>query len=399
MTTLIYSHLDADGITSARVIALHIAGEIGKYVPTNVQVRFTPNVTFGVEGLNFDTLPPDINRIVLSDIGTSKEVLDGVSGWIEAGNAGARSAMLIDHHPPAPDWKEYQQPGFTILNDQEHCSASLAYHLFTMAADPDADREMLDWMAIWAIVGIYGDIAKDKKGARAILDKLASSHRELVSQLSGKYPKWIHQPAGMVARALNIPRRHFFDLGASIGYHALAEAEQANDPFQMVRTVPIEDWVRFPYTVMLRKLIEEVRVKENEFVEHRLLDYDAIGISIITSKADVAGNFARKDKKDLGKPVICINDGILPGHYKLSGRSDSLDLSKVMEVAGAISGGLIKGGGHPMAVAGHFPKIPLKQACFFLAEAARMVAGEQGAVPGRTRMLRATEETEDTFGL
>lgn len=397
MTILIYSHLDADGITSARIIALALTNP---NLQTKPEVKFSPNVTFGIEGLDFSKLSPDVTRIIVSDLGTSKEVLDGLNNWRESQQQNARSVMVIDHHPPTPDWRDYQAPGFIVANDQEHCSASLAYHLFSTHSDEgEYSDTTLDWMAIWAIVGIYGDIAKDKKGARAILEALAPKHRELISQLSGKYPKWIHQPAGMIARALNIPRRHFFDIGATIGYHALAEAEQANDPFQMVRTVPLEDWTKYPYTVMLRKLIEEVRLKENEFVEHRLLDYDAIGISIITSKADVAGNFARKDKKALGKPVICINDGILPGQYKLSGRSDSLDLSKVMEVAGAISGGLIKGGGHPMAVAGHFPKIPLKQACFFLAEAARIVAGEPGAIPGRTRMLRATEETEDILGL
>ena len=353
---LIYTHLDVDGITSAR-----IAQHTSRY--REAEVKFTPSIFFGVQGL-----PPNIEEyeeVICLDIGCAQ---DTVNFLADVASRGVRVILLDHHQPDNPKLiSDLQGPNLRIIVDQTHCTASLAYKIFSNLGffnDPK-------WPEVWCIVGIYGDVAKDKPGAREVLDQLAPKYPELISQLDCDTNRiWMHQPAGMIARAMNMVRRLAYDAGAKICLNALAEAEKAGDPFILIRDLDYEEWPNYPNIVLMRELIEDYRRMEED-IQHRLIDLDKIGVGIISSKADIGGTIARRGVKKLKKPVFVINDGIVKGFMKLSGRSDTINLVEVLRIAERLSGGKIRGGGHPKAVAGTFPKISFWEVCMYLSRAVR----------------------------
>lgn len=337
--TLIYSHSDVDGIMSAR-----IAQWTNLY--READVTFTPYIYFGTKGLD---LVDDLSRysnLVCLDIGSTEETLKSLAEF-----ADKLRVFLFDHHPTQPStFPKYMNMNFRISWDSEHCTSSLLYSVFSklgMFADSY-------WPERWTIIGIYGDVAKEKSRAREVLNSLSEKHPDLVSQLSSDNKLWPYQPASMIARAINMVRRIGYHYGAWIVLNALKEIEAADDVFLPVRNLSLKEQSKYPYITLMRNYIRAYREAQRD-IQYRLLDLDQIGVVIVTSKADIGGAVVRKAMRKLNKPVFVVNDGILENVYKLTGRSNSLDLNLVMTKVTQLSKGLVTGGGHPQAVSGVAP--------------------------------------------
>ena len=160
--SLIFAHVDVDGITSAR-IALHTE------MYRDAKVLFTPYTKFGVDEEVYKMLrDPKLEweELLCLDIGCSNTTLGYLRDLVEELGVGV---ILIDHHPfdsPAAK-EEYKAEDFRIVQDETHCTASLAYQSFSMINELKSD-----WAGFWTIVGIYGDMAVEKAGASKVLDSL-----------------------------------------------------------------------------------------------------------------------------------------------------------------------------------------------------------------------------------
>ena len=348
---LIYAHNDVDGIVSARIAQL-------TEMYRNARVIFTPYISFGVEGLP-ENLP---SHLLCLDIGSDEETLQKLSEISETGV----KVILIDHHPTDIELiRKYQSKDFRIMHDENHCTASLAYTIFR---NLNMFRDSV-WAEVWCCVGIYGDVAKDKPKANEVLRELAPKHPELISQLNSSDENvWMYQPASIIARSMNMVRRIAYHYGAEVCLKACEEAERAGDPFILIRDISLEEQVKYPYIALMKQLAEKYKAA-TKYVNHKLLDLDLFGVALISCKADIGGLVAKREVRKLKKPVFVLNDGIMPGRVKISGRSENLDLNRVGEIVERLSSGKIKFGGHPQAVSGSFPAMPISQILTYLRKA------------------------------
>lgn len=337
--TLIYSHSDVDGIMSAR-----IAQWTSLY--KEADVAFTPYIYFGTKGLELVNNLAEYSSLVCLDIGSTEDTLKSLAELSDK-----LKVFLFDHHPAQPStFLKYMNKNFRISWDPEHCTSSLLYSVFSkLGMFTDSY-----WPERWTIIGIYGDVAKDKSKAREVLNSLSEKHPDLVSQLSSDDKLWPYQPASMIARAINMVRRIGYHYGARIVLNALKEIEAADDVFLPIRNLTLKEQSKYPYVTLMRNYIKAYREAQRD-IQYRLLDLDQIGVVIVTSKADIGGAVVRRAMRKLNKPVFVVNDGILENVYKLTGRSNSLDLNLVMSKVTELSKGLVTGGGHPQAVSGIAP--------------------------------------------
>jgi oligoribonuclease NrnB/cAMP/cGMP phosphodiesterase (DHH superfamily) len=338
------------------------------YMYGQADVLFTPYIYFGVKGLDG---VDGYNHLLCLDIGSTEDTLQYL-----AERSSVSNVLLFDHHPTDPkSLEKYQSKGLRISWNSDHCTSSLIYDTFK-------NLQMFKdtyWPERWAIIGIYGDVAKDKPNSRKILDELSKKHTDLVSQLSAgsSNKNWMYQPASMISRAINMVRRIGYHNGAAITLKALEEVEKADDIFLLVRDLSMEDWGKYPYVTLMRSYIKEYREAASS-VGLRLIDLDEFGVGIIKCKADVGGAIVRKAMRNLHKPVFIFNDGIVDGIYRITARSDSIDINKVIMKASEISNGLVSGGGHPQAAAGTAPtNVGVSRVVRYLKEAMQEVIRDE----------------------
>lgn len=341
MRPLVYAHLDADGITSARIATLSA-------IYKDATVQFTPPLSFGVRDID----PTGAKSLLCLDIGSTKETIEQLAEWSDT-----MQVILIDHHPTDVNLMKYQSPTFRIIHDVDNCTAGLT--LNTMLTAGVVPEEKRCWAETWAIVGIYGDVAKDKLNANALLQELERTHPHLISQLGSKYSLWYLQAANVVANTLNAGRKYAFSTGAKIAYNSLVEAEQLGNPFALTQPLPLPLWSVYPNIVLLQEL--KRRFTAVEIPEATVYDLKHIAVAMFTSAFDMGAAVAKKTSRWLNKPVIAINDGILQGSYRLNGRGEGLDLNLLMQytklelVKLGFKETELTGGGHPSAVGGLIP--------------------------------------------
>jgi single-stranded DNA-specific DHH superfamily exonuclease len=355
--TLIYSHSDPDGITSARIVALSKWGG-------EARVLFTPRLSFGVELLP-ETFPEE--NLVCLDIGSMPEVLSKLYKLSKSG----KRVMLIDHHPMTDpiDCGD----NFYVYNDVNHCTASLSYKLFKGWGMFEDTR----WPYTWAVIGTYADTANNKPGGQELLSDplMWKNMPELL--VKEDFENYQYNPVKAIERRLNMVRKIGYELGARVIYGAFEEAEKVDDVFFLLKDLPPEQWGTYQNTAMLRKLSDEYTEAVNN-AKTRVLCFEEFVLGLTTCKADIAGELARENSRRFRKPCFVVNDGIIPGTYKLSGRAieSNVDLNRVMHYASISSGGRIIGGGHPQACSGVFPVISTTMLVRALTEGIRSVKRE-----------------------
>ena len=382
---LIFAHVDVDGITSAR-IALHTE------MYRDAKVLFTPYTKFGVDEevykLLWNTFRDDQSlndELLCLDVGCSNTTLGYLRDLVE--ELGMR-VTLIDHHPfdSPTSGDEYKTDNLRIVQDETHCTASLAYKVFSMV-----NQLKSDWAGFWTIVGIYGDMAVEKAGASKVLDSLLPKypamlpHRDPALTIEEKLTKklseqrWKHQPALMISRAMNMARRLTYHDGARLCLNACREVEEANDPFLLVRDLKgYWEWAKYPNVALVRRLVKRyIDTLIRDKLSLRTLDLGPIAVGIVSSYADIGGILANDVSDELGKPAYVLNDKLPNGMYKLSGRGEGIDHNAVFKMCDQLTGGRIKGGGHVGASSGTFAPIPFYEVCQIVRNAACKVIEAQ----------------------
>lgn len=359
---LIFAHADPDGITSARIAML---SDLYK----DAVVAFTQYTDFG---FNSPSLAEGYDELLALDIGCNSETIEKL-GEV----ADKIPVKLFDHHIPDNSLVNVQRPNFRIVHSIEHCTASLIYS--TLKQIGALNNE---WADRWAIVGIYSDVAKDKPGAKAVLDSLKSQYRELISQTEEEDAPFYYQPASMVGRAFNMARRVAYHNGALISLKVCEEVERANDIFLPVRGISHEEMVLYPYTAILRQLVTEYMEISNRQTEERIIDLDMIAVGIISCEADIGGLTAKRIAEKLDKPVLIINDRT-PNAYKVSGRNPNkgrkINLRDLILEANSLAPDFIEGGGHPDAASGKVAEPNLMRFAKVISLAASIASHQEGS--------------------
>jgi len=339
----ILSHIDADGLCSARIIA-----SMEERAGNSVSVNFQKWYLFGVTKEDVKKML-DYDIIYVLDLGASQETLENLETLTAAG----KEVWHIDHHPPDVDLNKYRSDKLRIMHFQDHCTASLAYE-FYKANYEDVD----DWSKIWTAVGIYGDVATSKLGASQVLLEIRESFPELtwnIARWTGRRESLI-PVASHIGKYLNTARRVAFDYGAKkYGDYEILEVlfeteERENKildvefPHVAILKYWYRDWVKFRDEVFERTNI--VNVETNDFY-----------ISFIEHPWDIGGYVA--GVKSSKKPALCVNFGLKYAdelgdvYCRLTARgSGNPPLNKVGEIAKELSGGKLYWNGHPEACGG-----------------------------------------------
>ena len=362
---VIYTHIDADGITSARV-AYHAYKAGGSKVAVVFSHPFSYFHDGDVEKLRSLLSVDKDKELVVTDIPITQEGVDAVNDLLADGMV--EQVTYIDHHPTLVDIKSVRTVDFRVIHDMEHCAATLALRVYF-------DKiENLFWSGYWAIVGAFGDVANDLKGSVEVINKLLSEEPRL-QLLLGDAVYWDGRAerkytiASMVASYLNTPRRMFFDKGAAIAYKALSDVETSGDPTLLlydVRDTQMEPL--YPYVALLQYWKEKWLEKRREIFKRENIDFyhltaitekgeeKRLGVAVIHHSWDIGGYVAQVKGQDI--PVVVINTGLPYPYVKLSARGpfseaskmySEWDFSRFFDILSTLSGGALMGGGHAKA--------------------------------------------------
>lgn len=379
---LVFTHVDADGVTAARMALMMEGVREAEAVPMSEDVTprsgkavvyLTGSVFFGLpldeSMLIVRALSPE--RVYVLDLGTTRETLEAARAI-----SSLAEVVLIDHHPP--DWeaaKAYASPSLKVINVPDNCTAGLVYEYAKengmLPDDP--------LFALFAAVGIHGDMAADKDGAKQVLDEVSKqlpevgwevvqtfNHRERSMPLPVRY-----------SRFLNTARRVAYDYGAKVAFLSLGEIQDygglalLEDVFNP-RGTDYTLEARFPYTALLRRWYYDwLSEREKVLSSMRGISTPLVTVYFLDHPWDVGGYAA--SVRASSKPTFTVNYGCPDEDYAVlhgrAGRS-KIDLSAVMARAEEISAGTIRGGGHPEAVGGVVARsLPRKDVVRFLHEA------------------------------
>jgi len=331
MDNLIISHIDADGILSARIIYLFL----GK----NADVYFPEWDDFGVPkpAIEYIRQARPRNLYVL-DLGTDRESLGAVSSLVDEG--AVENVVWIDHHPPDCDPSEFDN--IMVVHTDKTCAAGMAYEYVKVYAEPS------EWMRIWAVIGIYGDVAVSGELSARILEEVRSQHpwlfgRRVFSSTRYEVPQ-------VYTTYFNTPRRMAFHYGAYTAFRACGEIEAHGSLDLLLSDDPVL-LARYPNVLAVKYLVSRYREVRRQVLDSaEVYEYDNIVVAFIDSRYDVGGYVASVLAKRYAKAVFCVNLG-LPGWVKVTGRAPEgfqVDVGAVLRAFG--------GGGHKCAASAKLNK-------------------------------------------
>ena len=344
---LILSHIDADGLCSARIIA-----KMEERSGNKVDVRFQVWDFFGVRPTDLEYMK-NYDIVYVLDLGAYKSTLDTLSELIPN-----TEVWLIDHHPSDCEIARYRSDKFKILHLLDHCTASLCYELYK------ANYETVDdWSKIWTVVGIYGDVATDKLGASQVLNEIKNDYPELfwnIARWTGRRESLI-PVAAHIGKYLNTARRVAYHEGARLAYEAMLEVERYGN-YEILEslftTFELEDKmleVKFPKVAILKYWYRDwVKFRDEVFERTNIVNIETPNfyISFINHPWDIGGYVA--GIKSSKRPAFCVNEGVpADTHAKITGRGNgSPPLNEIGRIVEDLSEGKVTWGGHPEAVSG-----------------------------------------------
>lgn len=345
MKTLIFSHHDADGVFSSRILERSLT-EPG----TTIDVAYQHWSDFGVHEKDIDLLSK-YDTIFVTDLGTTKETLSVLSKISKD-----RNVYLIDHHPVEDPIDNYASPTFTIINKQDNCAGGLSY-LFVKELGKSDD------ISLWyATASVYSDVVSGLDGGKQIL-QMANEH-DLPLSYNIVYYDGVKEAripqASIYGSYINAARRIGYDNGPLVSRRALMELEEVQDLTLIQEDLTEEQEANMPYVALLKEWQRRWFQRRNEALKQdicktiELTNRSKLEITFTNHPYDVAGYVA--GIKSRNGNSIAINYGVPDGQYaNLSGRyneQDGIDLNLLMSIVNTLSEGLISGGGHPEAVGG-----------------------------------------------
>ena len=361
----IYTHIDGDGLTSARIVDLALFG--GK-----ANVFFSPLFSYLDEEVK-ETLRNSGSRLAVTDIPSSEELMEFLLELIRED----KEVVYIDHHPPAVNFDTYRVTGFDIIHNEKYCSATLAYKVFS----DFLEGEDKYWAGVWAIVGAYADVSIEEPGSKKVIEDIISEFPEL-KILVGEQVFWAQRKgeysypiASMVGSYLNTPRRLFYHYAMPVAYGAMKEVERMGDPTALLSDVrETIDEAKYPNLALLQYWKDKWVEKRNEVFKNVTTfviraGVGAFGVAFVNHPWDLGGYIASIKAESSGIPFFVINRG-LPEKVKISARMGNIDekkinvnpwlrdvhLGNILSNFAVLGGEGFEGGGHEKAGAASCPK-------------------------------------------
>ena len=370
MKTLIFSHHDADGVLSSRILerALSQPGDI-------VDVRYQNWSDFGVHEKDIE-LFSKYDTIFVTDLGTTKENLEVLSKISKEKNV-----YLIDHHPVEDSLDNYTSPNFSIINRQDNCSGGLAY-LFVKEIGKADD------ISLWyATMAVYSDVVYELEGGKQIIQEAYQKGLPLLYNIvyfDGVKEMQIPQ-ASLYGSYINGARRVAYNYGPIVSLNALKELEENGDLSIIVDNMTEEQEAMMPHVALLKTWQQRWLQRRSEALKQdvaktvELTGKIHLLITFTDHPYDVAGYVA--GVKSRSGNSIAINYGVPDGTYaNLSGRvneNEKIDLNLLMSILNELTEGLISGGGHPEAVGGKVSRaLTRQQVISFFDKAIRIMGGD-----------------------
>ena len=351
MKVLILSHIDADGICSARIIYL-----FHKKLGDKITVKFREWNKFGLESSDvkwIKKLKPDL--FYLLDLGSKRDTVDvclDISNFCKV--------CLIDHHPSDIKPSEIASQNFSFIRSYENCTTGLAYNYIR-----SQEFKPTMWMDIWTILGIYGDVCEEKTDAKKIIDELKPKYPKLFWSIiyfkGGRETKY--EIVRLYSRYFNTARRLGYHQGAYLAFLAMEEIESKGlslleNLLELSEFTDKKLEVDSPYTSLLKYWFNEwIEMRREVFRSEniRYVDVGRFNLAIINHPWDIGGWVASIKAQASNKPCFVINYGVPDDKYaKITGRnlSPDYDVGSVLDVVGSIYEGKIFGGGHKEACSG-----------------------------------------------
>ena len=302
--------------------------------------------------------------VAVTDLGAEEESLGLLSGLAAEGV----KVWVFDNHPPEDlsTVASYAGENFHIVTSSANCSAGLLYD-----AVKDALEDYGEWAKTWAALAIYGDVMTDAEQGKPMYDAILAENPVLSSKIlrwgKGEDGKFATQESDMVARLsgyFNTPRRIARHYGAYTALQMAREIEKAGDV-----TLPEQGFGRreealYPATFMVKKWRQEWYDRWTDVFKAenmRFWDLGDFTFSVVSHEWNVGTQVAniKAGDKERSKPHLCLNLCPFDGYVTIGARKpkegSSLHLGKVLNRAGELSGGVLKGGGLSMAASAHAP--------------------------------------------
>ena len=351
--TIIFSHIDCDGILSARLIARHFKTD---------KVFLMGSFQFGLEDWTAELVASESPDLVfILDLGTSNRNLELASIMSNFAN----EVVLLDHHPPEDPNKvsELATPKFRVVSTPDNCTAGLAYEYLKEFGFDVHDK----FTMLWTAIGIHGDVATELPQAKAILEEIGRELPEVnwkvehFSPSSGQAYEMSY--FSHFTSYFNTPRRIAYDDGAMVAYKATEEIEDYGDIIILEDVLGVVSRreklleAKYPHTALIKYWVREWREYRKEVFSEQYMKNVSLplfSIYFIDHPWDLGGYVASVKSKN--KPAVTINYGV--PHEKIAllhARNSSkvtVDLNKVMKRVEELTDGKIRGGGHMVAVGG-----------------------------------------------
>jgi len=280
--------------------------------------------------------------IYVLDLGISERTLDVASRMAEHGYL-----VLIDHHSNLDDvdLNAYQRADMRVIWDEDNCTSGLAFTAFKK----QLSEEALNWAEIWAILGIYGDVADESPGGKTVLSYLLKRHPEMDAKQvfwSGKRREEVlYSLPSMLARYWNTARRIAYEAGAYVGFKACEEIERHGNVMTLLEDMDGITMAFMPHVALLRFWQNMYMERRNEvFSNLTYVDYGDYTVAVIDHPWDIGGYVASVKAEE--KPCIVINTRL----RKLTARGEGkIHLGAFMKAS-------FGGGGHVNAGAAEYPE-------------------------------------------
>lgn len=350
---------DLDGITSARLVIL--AHDVMKKQDPSVELNlvFQTWVRFGLSSEDLTRLEQLLAKekydsFYLLDLGSDEQTLSGLQAIQDRlRQAGQTVKMFVfDNHPPddfTPLLNKYQKEDFIIRSSQQSCTAGLLFDYFQDLYT--LDPKTLKWAEIYAILGLYGDVATEGEIGKTTFAALKAKHPEMFQTVVvwEKDQNKEKVVLDMVAKHFHNLRRVLFDKGPPLGLMAMSELEQIDDILALLQPQPEAVMKAYPAIAEMKSVTHDWQRHWIECLWNSVVfSCEKYTFVVVNHKWNVSSSLASLKAGEFKKTCFVLNYGA-PGHPHIGVRNPNtgirLDIREFNTTVTDVSNGKISGGG------------------------------------------------------